>query len=100
QHARYQFFAFPHVGILPLGLSGLPPWQLAAARRIVVMLRTVRTQKPPRLPSTARAVAFCREVRCVERRSNAVPLLIWTHCLNLRRLVRCQCVGPTIPDAI
>jgi hypothetical protein len=40
------------------------------------------TQKPPRFPSTARAVAFCGEVRCVERCSNAVPLLVWTHCLN------------------
>jgi hypothetical protein len=58
------------------------------------------TQKPPRFPSTARAVAFCREVRRVERRSNAVPLLIWTQYLNLRRLVRYQCVGPTIPDAV
>jgi hypothetical protein len=29
---------------------------------------------------------WCRcvyvEVRCVERCSNAVPLLVWTHCLN------------------
>ena len=41
-------------------------------------------QKPPRLlPSTARAVAFCIEVRCVERCSSAVPLLIWTNYLNL-----------------
>jgi hypothetical protein len=40
------------------------------------------TQEPPRFPSTARAVAFCGEVRCVERCSNAVPLLVWAHCLN------------------
>ena len=42
------------------------------------------TQKPPRFPSTALAVAFCIEVRSVERCSNAVPLLIWTHA-SIRR---------------
>jgi hypothetical protein len=42
----------------------------------------LNTQKPPRFSSTAGAVAFCIEVRCVERCSNAVPLLVWTHGLN------------------
>ena len=32
----------------------------------------LNTEKPPRFPSTALAVAFCIEVRSVERCSNAV----------------------------
>ena len=53
------------------------------------------TQKPPRFPSTARAVAFAWRRRAVLKR----PCL---SCLDARpskrRWVRCQCVGPTIPD--
>jgi hypothetical protein len=40
----------------------------------------------------------CVEVCCVERRSNgAVPACHWTNGLQ-EALVRCQLVGPTIPD--
>jgi IS66 C-terminal element len=38
--------------------------------------------KAAKVTLDGRAAAFCREVRCVERCSNAVPLLVWIHCLN------------------
>jgi hypothetical protein len=42
----------------------------------------------------------CVEVCCAERCSNvAVPACHRTHSLN-EALVRCQCVGPTIPDGV
>jgi len=56
------------------------------------------TQKPPRFPSTARAVAFLRggalRRAVLERGASS--------CLDalpqLGGLLRCQCVGSTIPD--
>jgi hypothetical protein len=58
------------------------------------------TQKLPRLPSTARVVAFCREERCVERRSNAVPLLIWTHYLSFEATGALPVCQANDPDAL
>ena len=63
--------------------------------RLVQFGHTRKTAKAS-LDGSCRCV-WCVEVRCVERCSNAVPLLIG-RTASIRRRVRYQCVGTTIPD--
>ena len=56
---------------------------------VIITIGETSQRKPPsvwRLFRLSRSALAARgpygEVRCVERCSNAVPLLVWTHCLN------------------
>jgi hypothetical protein len=78
------------------------PTQAASARRprrgpLIVLAG--HTQKPPRSPSTARAVAFTW--RCAASSGARTRcLFLFGRTASIRRLVRCQCAGPTTPDNV